>query len=200
MSDQNPFLGGSGEAGSTTDETAAAHPAEVREACGELSRRIEELAERQEAVEARVEDVEASTESLAAGIEATEVPEEVEERMSSLQREVSELGAQVEEIDGEVHCEECGHEIDVDKIGEVSQASSGPLSNKGLVTTVRCPACGGFHDVTELPASRRRWLTNRLRLEGVAAGEVEADAVEVRDVEQSSGKTDDEVIQEILSG
>jgi RNA polymerase-binding transcription factor DksA len=181
----------------TTD--AAAHPAEVREACRELSRRIEEVSERQEEVESRIDDVEAATESLAAGIEATEVPEAVEDRMSSLQQEVSELGAQVAEIDGETHCEECGHEIDVDKITAVSQASSGALSNKGLVTSVQCPACGGWHDVMELPASRRRWLTNRLRLEGVASGEVETDAVEVRDVEESSGQTDDEVIKKILS-
>ena len=197
----NKYLGNSDQSGQngeqSGEQTAAATGLDltrIQDAFEKLQLRVEKLENSYEEVRERLDSLEGYTESLreeyeSLGIES-EAGEEFEERLENLHREIGDLGARVADLDGDLLCATCDQPITLEKVRNVQQESSGAFSSAGLVTAVECPVCESWHDVSELEESERERVTNRLRLDGVANGEVDPEKVAVRgpEDEQEAGE------------
>jgi len=154
----------------------------------DLESEVESLRSERDTIEERLQSVEGAVDGLRYDFEdlpiESEAGEEFGERLEQVKEEIGDLHDRVSRVDGDLICDHCGQPINLDRVRAVSQEKSGALSSQGPVETITCPVCGNNHDVTDLDEDERARVTNRLRIEGVARGDVDPDHVSVRAAEE----------------
>lgn len=153
----------------------------------QAEQRTEELREELEAKDETIEELRELVESQRERID------DLEELVDGYEETIAELRERVGTVEGDLTCPTCEEQIRATRVEEVLQEESesgGVLKGKkyeGPVKTLRCPHCDELQDVTQLSDAERTRLTNSLREQDVANGEVQP-VEESDDQAESSGE------------